>query len=41
MLEYVLVFAAMLFIVGAVTYLSRAVRRSSDRSTVLVASEYP
>ena len=41
MLEYILVFSALLLVLGAVSYLLSATRRSVVRTERLVSSDYP
>ena len=41
MLEYVLAFCALLVVVGAMTYLRSAARKSVVRTESLVSSDYP
>jgi uncharacterized protein (UPF0333 family) len=41
MLEYVLAFCALLVVVGAMTYLLSAARKSVVRTESLVSSDYP
>ncbi len=40
-LEYVLALAALLVVVGAVSHLVAAARKSGDRTIGIVASDYP
>ena len=41
MLEYVLVFSALIVVVSALTYYGKAVKASSERTSRLVSSDYP
>lgn len=41
MVEYVIVFIALLAVLGALSYFISAARRSSRRISTLVSSEYP
>ena len=41
MVEYIVVFIALLAVLGAMSYFVTAARKSSRRASTLVSSEYP
>ena len=41
MVEYIVVFIALLAVLGAMSYFVSAARKSSRRTSTLVSSEYP